>query len=151
MRFFSRLLPVANTGHARTSGASATQQGPLVHVFVFDSGGAGDRDPRYVTRLVRSLVPESVAYEDVPISFFVDKDIPAAVAQCTALQLDALMNYRFAWSKIKETNPALVEGLEAGIMSFTFSWKGYEREDGGKGVLFAFYSLGDCPDAQRGG
>jgi hypothetical protein len=123
------------------SEGSAIQHGSLVHIFVFDAGGVRTRDPRYVTRLVRSLAPESVVYEGVPISVFVDMDMPDAVGQWTALQLDALMSYHLAWKKIKETDPALVEGLEAGNMNYTFSWKGYEGEDGSRGVLFAFYEL----------
>jgi hypothetical protein len=84
-----------------------------------------------------------MAYGEVPISFFVDKDMPSAVGQRASVQLDALMSYHFAWMKIKETNPALVEGLMAGNENYTFSWEGYKRDGQSRGVLFAFYRLSE--------
>lgn len=141
MGFLSRLLPVVKSGNPNMPGDGAMRHGPLVHIFVFDAGGVHTRDPRYVTRLVRSLVPESIAYEGVPITFFVDKNLPVAVASRTALQLDEIMSYHFAWRKIEETNHALVEEREEGVRNYTFSWKGYDRESGSRGVLVAFYSL----------
>ncbi|MCX6143213.1 MAG: hypothetical protein NTZ35_08335 [Ignavibacteriales bacterium] len=115
--------------------------GTLVHIFVFETGKVERRDPTYVSSLVRSLLPESMVYGDVPISFFLDQNMPPAIGDGTTPDVEKITRYSFAWKKIMETNPALVEGLKVGNEKFTFGWEEYEREGGNRGVLFAFYRL----------
>lgn len=113
----------------------------LVHIYVFEAGTLEQRDPNYVSSLVRSLLPESMVYGEVPISFIFDQNMPAAIGHGTAPDVEKVTRYSFAWSKIKETDPDLVDGLKVGRENCTFSWEEYERAGGNRGVLFAFYEL----------
>jgi hypothetical protein len=139
--FFSRFVSADKAGRRTMGDEGMSRRGDLVHIFVFDSSERGLADSRRLDSLVRSLLPESLAYDRVPVSFFVDKEIPSAVGRGTSHQLDVVMSYTFAWAKIKETNSSLVEGLRAGSEKCTFGWEEYEREGGNRGFLFAFYTL----------
>ncbi len=153
---FSKVLSVVTDllgiklSHAkRTNGLRSSPHGTLVHIFVFEDGETGHLDPNYVSSLVRSLMPESMVYGEVPISFFLDKDMPADIGDGKKPNVEKISRYAFAWMKIKEANPDLVEGLKVGTDKFTFSWEEYEHEGGSRGVLFAFYSLSERLDTQR--
>jgi hypothetical protein len=141
--FFSRLVSTRKTSRGAGRDEQVGRRGDLVHIFVFDSSENGLEDARKLDSLVRSLLPESLAYDRVPVSFFVDKEIPSAVGRGTAHQLDVVMRYTFAWAKIKATDSSLVNGLKAGCEKCTFGWEEYEREGGCRGLLFAFYDLPD--------
>ncbi|HCA81992.1 MAG TPA: hypothetical protein DEP53_19860 [Bacteroidetes bacterium] len=141
MGFFSRFVSSARAGRRAGVDDQAGRRGDLVHIFVFDSAETGLEDSKKLNSLIRSLLPESLAYACVPVSFFVDKEMPPTVAQGTSRQLDVIMNYTFAWMKIKDTSSVLVEGLKVGRETCTFGWEEYTREGGHRGVLFAFYDL----------
>jgi hypothetical protein len=125
----------------KTNKVRPSSRETLVHVFIFENGKGDHPNPGYVSSLVRSLMPETMVYGKVPISFFPDQNMPSAIGVGTTPDIEKISRYPFAWSKIRLTDPDLVEGLKVGKETFTFSWEEYEREDGRRGVLFAFYSL----------
>ncbi len=141
MGILSRLFPSGRVVSEKRNNQSARQQGSLVHVFVFDSGEAGIRDPRYVSNLVRSLLPESMAYTDALISFFTDRGMPSTVGQNAQQEEEPLTRYPFACAKAKETQPSLVERSTEGRKKFTNTWQEYKGEEGNRGVVVAFYSV----------
>jgi len=119
----------------------AKRQGPLVHVFVFDSGPVLQDESKYVTNIVRSLLPEAMAYADVPITFFCDEKMPKAIGQGKAPDLDRAMGYTAAWMRMSIKNSELVKGLKAGAEEYTFTWEEYNSDWGNRGILYAFYKL----------
>ncbi len=117
------------------------QQGALVHIFVFDSGPLVPDESKYVTTIARSLLPESMAYADVPISFYRDENMPTPIGRGRLHDLERATNYPFAWRMITQLNPALIEGLKVGKEHYTFACEEYDSERGNRGILYAFYEF----------
>ena len=117
------------------------RQGGLVHIFVFDSGPAVQEESKYARTLVRSLLPEAMAYQDVPVTFTRDETMPDVIGRGKSHDIELVTQYSFAWQTIRMVNPSLVEGLKVGNELFTFSWEEYSSESGNRGILFAFYEL----------
>jgi len=115
--------------------------GSLVHVFLFDSGPEPQDHARYVKSVVRSLLPETMAYADLPVSFFRDENMPSDIGNGGQKDLEKGTSYPFAWEKIALTNGSLVEGLKVGKEDYTFSCEQYSSESGNRGILFAFYEI----------
>ena len=120
---------------------SPRKQGSLAHIFVFEANKVEHAAPSHLPSLIRSLLPESMVYGQVPISFFLDQAMPPTIGDGTTPDAEKITRYLFAWKKIMETNPALVKGLKVGHEKFTFAWQEYERDGGNRGVLLAFYRL----------
>jgi hypothetical protein len=141
MRILPKIFRGPKCSVDREDATRAKRQGPLVHVFVFDSGPAVREESKYVTTIVRSLLPEAMAYEDVPVSFCRDERMPAVIGRKGKPDIERATNYPFAWKKIVETDASLVAGLKAGREDFTFTWEEYDSERGNRGIVYAFYKL----------
>lgn len=136
--FGTEALPAVDKRSSRRK-----QPGALVHIFVFDSGPVAQEESKYVTTVVRSLLPESMAYEDVPISFYRDRKMPASIGRGRLHDLERATNYPFAWRQITQLNPSLIEGLKVGKEQYTFACEEYDSERGNRGILYAFYEITD--------
>jgi hypothetical protein len=141
MGILSKLLRKEEQAGKEQRHGRAKRQGPLVHVFVFDSGPVRQEEPKYVTNIVRSLLPEAMAYADVPITFFCDERMPKSIGRGKPPDLDRAMGYTAAWMKMSLKNSELVKGLKAGTEEFSFTWEEYSSDRGNRGILYAFYKL----------
>jgi hypothetical protein len=141
MGFFAKS---GSTGQVQRTGDSerpAKQMQNLVHIFVFDSSDEGLHKPRKLHSLVRSVIPESIAYPNVPVSLFIDSNMPSTVGQGMGRVSESVAKYAFAWKKIEETEPLFAEALRPRSESYTFSCEEYERGGGHRGVVLAIYEL----------
>jgi hypothetical protein len=120
---------------------SPGRQGALVHIFIFDSDSTIQEESKYASTLVRSLLPEAMAYQGVPVTFTRDESMPTSMGREKSHDIESVTHYSFAWQTISRVKPALVEGLKVGDERYTFSWEEYSRESGNRGILFAFYEL----------
>jgi len=143
MGILRKLFPPEKSEHGIGKIPSPCSQGALIHIFVFDSGPASKEEPRYASTLVRSLLPEAMAYQDVPVTFTRDESMPTVIGREQSHDIESVTHYSFAWQTIRRVNPGLVEGLKVGVERYTFSWEEYSSESGNRGVLFAFYGLID--------
>ncbi len=117
--------------------------GALTHIFVFDTGPALQDEIKYTNTLVRSLLPEAMAYHDVAVTFTRDDTMPTLIGREKSHDIESVTHYSCAWKTIRSIDPALVEGLKVGKERYTFSWEEYSSESGNRGILFAFYELMD--------
>ncbi|MBM4161871.1 MAG: hypothetical protein FJ217_12345 [Ignavibacteria bacterium] len=119
----------------------AMRQGALVHVFVFDSGPVPQDESKYVRGVVRSLLPETMAYADVPVTFFRDEKLLSTIGHAESSDVQRAIDYSFAWRMITQNSPELVGGLKAGKQKYTFSSEEYCGDAGNSGIVYAFYAM----------
>jgi hypothetical protein len=141
MGFLAQLFRTQKRDGASAEVKQSRQRGALVHVFLFDSGPASQEESRYVNTVVRSLLPEAMAYENLSIAFFRDENMPVDIGNGGRRSLEKATDYPFAWKKITAANSALVEGLKVGNERITFACEEYSSESGNRGILYAFYEL----------
>ena len=141
MGILQKLFPLEKRDPGMGNIPPRGRQGALVHIFVFDAGPGGQLESRYASTLVRSLLPEAMAYHDVPITFTRDERMPALIGSEISHDLDSVTQYSFAWQTIRRVNPMLVDGLKVGDERYTFSWEEYSNESGNRGILLAFYEV----------
>lgn len=141
MGFFAKSVSARNVQRTGNSERPAKQMQNLVHIFVFDSSDEGLHKPRKLDSLVRSVIPESLAYSNVPVSLFIDSNMPSNVGHGMACVSESVAKYAFAWKKIEETDPLFAEALRPCSESYTFSCEEYERGRGHRGVVLAIYEL----------
>lgn len=143
MGILQKLFPPEKREPEMGKTPSPGRQGALIHIFIFDSGSAIQEESKYASTLVRSLLPEAMAYQDVPVTFNRDESMPTVIGRENSHDIESVAHYSFAWQTIRRVKPALVEGLKVEDERYTFSWEEYSSESGHRGVLFAFYELID--------
>jgi len=124
-----------------TTAATEKTQGPLVHVFVFDSGPVLQDEGKYVTNIIGALLPEAIGKPEVPVTFRIDERIPSQIGQGRSPDLKRAMDYRFAWMAIAATDMKLAEGIKSDKQEYTFTWEEFHSDWGNRGILYAFYKL----------
>jgi hypothetical protein len=143
MDILNRLFRRDKAKKIKPSPSAQKRQGPLVHVFVFDSGPILQEEEKYVTNVVKSLLPEALSLPDVPVTFFQDERIPDTIGQGKSPNLKRAMGYQNAWTRIAMKNKKLVDGIRPDKERYTFSWEEYHSDWGNRGILYAFYKLID--------
>jgi hypothetical protein len=141
MGILQKLFPPETREPAMHYSSSPGRRGALVHIFVFDSGPRAKDESKYASTVARSLLPEAMAYPDVPVTFSQDDSMPPSIGRGKFHDIELVTHYSFAWQTIRRVNPILVEGLKVGDERYTFSWEEYSSESGNRGILFAFYGL----------
>jgi hypothetical protein len=139
MGFFARIVSSRIDRNITGSELRGNQRQNLIHIFVFDSSGEGLEKSRRVNSLVRSVIPESLAYADVPISFFIDHLMPIGIGSINSSGRDTVRGYSFAWQKIGEANPEYVKAMEPEISGYSYACEEYGRGKGHRGVVIGIY------------
>ena len=139
MGFFARIVSSRIDRNITGSELRGNQRQNLIHIFVFDSSGEGLEKSRKVNSLVRSVIPESLAYADVPISFFVDHLMPIGIGSINSSGRVSVSRYSFAWQKIGETNLAYTGAMEPEMSGYSYTCEEYERGKGHRGVVIGIY------------
>jgi hypothetical protein len=117
------------------------RKGPLVHVFVFDSGPLLQDESKYVTNIVKALLPEALNYTNVPVTFRLDEKLPNKIGMGRKPNLKRAMGYSQGWMHIMAKRSNLVEGIKLEREKFTFTWEEYHSDWGNRGIIYAFYKL----------
>lgn len=124
-----------------TAAAKEKKQGPLVRVFVFDSGPVFQDEGYYAANVLKSLLPETLGKRQIPLSFRLDEKMPSNIGRGRPPDLKRAMDYVFAWMSIAAVDLKLADGIGGGDPKYTFTWEEYHSDQGNRGILYAFYRL----------